>query len=298
MKKRSKVILIVTVVLIILLCIAVPIVFLVYNDYGVTIGRLLVSDAGNMVIDGKTVIIMSDQSDDKDIFDGLRTGDKILVVHDGVEESLPARTGAYHIFRLAKGDESDIPEDAISSFVVKDYAYEADAIRDNMDEHDFNAQYIRTNGGIPEVEFPIVRIIRSLDDLDTYIQENKGYFDFERKETVTSSSIVSFPAACDKYYVNPSFFRDNMLVFVVLEEGSSSTRHTVSDVGMLDEELYIFINSQVPEVGTCDMAQWHVMIELNNSIEIADETNITVYMDKEEITVMDTKTEEYETGDE
>lgn len=144
MKKRSKIILIVTgVVIFILLCIAIPIVFLVYNDYGVTVGRLLVSDVGNMVNDGKTVIIMSDQSDGKDIFDGLRTGDKILVVHDGVEESLPARTGAFHIFRLAKGDESDIPEDATSSFVVKDYAYESD-ITEYMDKENVTVKDTKT----------------------------------------------------------------------------------------------------------------------------------------------------------
>lgn len=283
--RRSKVILIVVIVVsIILLCIAIPIAFLVFNDYGVTIGRLLVTDSQYMLIEDKTSIIMSDQSNNKEIFDGLRTGDKILVIHDGVEESLPARTGAYHILRMEKGDKSDIPEDAIIGIVVNDYAYEADEIKDNMNEYDFDAQYIRTNGGKAGVEFPIVKIIRSLDELDTYIQENKEHFDFERRETATSSSITSFPAACDKYYVNPSFFQDNMLVFVVLEEGSGSTRHTVEDVGMIDDELYIFINSQMPEVGTCDMAQWHVMIELEKMIEITDESDITVYLDKEKVT--------------
>lgn len=44
-------------------------------------------------------------------FDGYRTGDRLLVLHDGILETYPGRTGAYLTLRLQKGDGSRVPQE-------------------------------------------------------------------------------------------------------------------------------------------------------------------------------------------
>lgn len=85
------------------------------KGFGASVGRCLVSDNGSyMLIRGNSPIVMSDRSNQKDLFTKLQTGDKILVVHDGIDESYPGGTGAYMILKLGDGDVEDIPETVLS----------------------------------------------------------------------------------------------------------------------------------------------------------------------------------------
>lgn len=78
------------------------------NGYGISVGRLYLSDTGFYLIDEGKAMIMSDQSDNKKLFDGLNTGDLVLVIHDGVDESFPSRTGAHSVFRLREGKITNV----------------------------------------------------------------------------------------------------------------------------------------------------------------------------------------------
>lgn len=76
-----------------------------------SVGRCLVADNGSyMFIDDNAPIVMSTRRDKEKIFAGLETGDKILLLHDGIEESYPGGTGAYWCMKLADGTQADIPE--------------------------------------------------------------------------------------------------------------------------------------------------------------------------------------------
>lgn len=135
---------------------------------------------------------------------------------------------------------------------------------------EFSAQYIRTNGYLEGGAFPRVVIIRSKAELTKYYENNRGRFDLERRETVYSDTSIGFLDACDKY--DDSYFKDHILVMVLLEEGSGSIRHEVTGV-VQDQngQVNITIDSIVPEVGTCDMAQWHILIELDADVDITDD---------------------------
>ena len=80
------------------------------KGYGISVGRLYLSNDKACLVDEGKAMIMSDQSDGKKLFDRLNIGDLILVIHDGVNLSYPAQTGAYRVFRLSKGNENDLPE--------------------------------------------------------------------------------------------------------------------------------------------------------------------------------------------
>lgn len=54
--------------------------------------------------------VMTDCTKNKKLLNGLSTGDRILLLHDGVEESYPGRTGVYFLLKLGKGTIGDIPD--------------------------------------------------------------------------------------------------------------------------------------------------------------------------------------------
>lgn len=117
----------------------------------------------------------------------------------------------------------------------------------------FVAQYVRTNGYHSEASYPASTVINSLSELDDYINKNKGNYDLES----------DFLRAADRY--DEAYFADKMLVLVLLEEGSGSISHTVTGVTQNEREILVTIKRHLPGEGvdgTCDMAQWHIMIEL------------------------------------
>lgn len=143
---------------------------------------------------------------------------------------------------------------------------------------DFVPQYIRTNGYHDDVEYPVVKIIRSVEELNEYYNENKERYDLERNDKVYSDTTIGFLDACDKY--TAEYFEDQILVMVLLEEGSGSIRHNVDNVKIgSNGKLYISISRDVPEVGTDDMAEWHILIEPEKDITVASESDVIVYLD-------------------
>lgn len=143
---------------------------------------------------------------------------------------------------------------------------------------DFQTQYIRTDGYRDGVDYPIVKIIRSVEELNSYYNENKEKYSLERREDPASDSTIGFLDACDKY--NAEYFEDQILVMVLLEEGSGSIRHNVDNVKLgSDGKLYISIRRDVPEAGTDDMAEWHILIEPEKDITVANESDVIVYLD-------------------
>ena len=143
---------------------------------------------------------------------------------------------------------------------------------------DYGVQYIRTNGYMEGAAFPHVVIIRSLDELNNYYEANKETFDLERKDKVYSDTTIGFLDACDKY--DAEYFEKGYLVFVLLEEGSGSIRHEVTGSTISsDGELGVYIDTIVPEVGTDDMAEWHIILEMSNAVAVKDENAVQVYLD-------------------
>lgn len=143
---------------------------------------------------------------------------------------------------------------------------------------DFTPQYIRTNGYHEDVEYPVVKIIRSVDELNSYYNENKEKYSLERRKDPASDSTIGFLDAVDKY--TSEYFEKQILVMVLLEEGSGSIRHNVDNVKLgSDGKLYISIRRDVPEAGTDDMAEWHILIEPEKDITVANGSDVIVYLD-------------------
>ena len=141
------------------------------------------------------------------------------------------------------------------------------------------AQYVRTNGGYEaQVLYPCVRIIHSLQELNDYYNTWHEVFDLERKDQVYADTTIGFLDVCDQY--DEAFFEENYLIFVLLEEGSGSVRHEVRSVEQTeDQKISISIDRNVPEVGTDDMAQWHIILELSRDVLVENSIDTYLYVD-------------------
>lgn len=169
----------------------------------------------------------------------------------------------------------EIPEEADKEctlwamFTVGDSTQTGDTVQ-------YRAQYIRTDGG-HDGSCRKAEIIDSLQALQDYYTNHRDKFDLERKEKVYADTTIGFLDACDQY--DEAFFRDNYLVLVRLREGSGSIRHRVVWVEQTGEQkLGIYIKRDVPEVGTDDMAYWHVILELSRDVLVTSADDIAVYV--------------------
>ena len=140
---------------------------------------------------------------------------------------------------------------------------------------DFGVQYVRTDGYHEDVEYPVVKIIRSVEELNEYYETTKDKYNLTRVEQEYSDTTIGFLDACDKY--DEAYFEKQILVMVLLEEGSGSIRHNVDNVKLgSDGKLYISIRTISPEVGTADMAEWHILIEPEESVDVIGEDDVVV----------------------
>ncbi len=101
----------------ILLCIlllVVTVCIIGIKGYGISKGRLYLAEKHTYLIDDRDMaMLVSDQSKKGTLFQGYENGDEVLIVHDGVEETYPARTGAYYSIRISKGNGTYKPTNEI-----------------------------------------------------------------------------------------------------------------------------------------------------------------------------------------
>ena len=145
----------------------------------------------------------------------------------------------------------------------------------------FEAQYIRTDGGFDEAETPYYVLIESREELDAYYEANKDIFDLERKDAVYSDTTIGFLDACDKY--DEAYFEKRNLLLIVLTEPSGSIRHRIADVRQKNEseDWIVSIETIEPEIGTDDMATWHLFLEVQMGKVITAEDIVHINLDND-----------------
>lgn len=123
----------------------------------------------------------------------------------------------------------------------------------------FRAQYVRTDHYLEGAEYPQSRLVRSPEELIAFYNEFLGADSLMR----ASGPASAVPSEFEFY--DEDFFLDRSLIVVRLEEGSGSNRHEVTHV-LLDSGTYLVqITRILPGpgyAGTCDMAEWHILIEI------------------------------------
>ena len=88
-------------------------------------------------------------------------------------------------------------------------------------------------------------IIDSVEELNDYITEGH--------ENRLSKNVEGYDSL---------FFESKSLVLVLISEGSGSVSHKLKDVKINGDVIDVTVKRNVPEIGTCDMAECTVMFEI------------------------------------
>ena len=101
-----------------IVCLIIIIFIIIINvviskGIGISVGRYLeVKNNTVMLIKKQSPIQMTNRTE-KGLYNNLDVGDKILVIHSGIEESYPARTGVYAVLKIGEGTIDDISEKVV-----------------------------------------------------------------------------------------------------------------------------------------------------------------------------------------
>lgn len=116
----------------------------------------------------------------------------------------------------------------------------------------YPANIYRTDGYVEGRKYPYTEVIGSVEELEAYLASARE--DYQ----VGNMNVSDYDSA---------YFENNALLLAVLEEGSGSVTHEVLGI---TEDLALVIGRHTPEIGTCDMAEYHVAVEL--PAELAEES--------------------------
>ena len=270
MKKKIKVIFIA------LIC-AVAIMLLSFlgiitvKGLGISEGRYLEAKNGvSMIILDNSPIQMSNRTG-KNLFDKLDTGDKILVLHDGIAESYPGRTGVYAVFKQEDGTIDDIPQAVISNLTEMGWLDKSEASGTTLTKEELDTTVSYANWtDAQEIYFGALNTdklaISSVKHLPIYkfdTLEDLEQFKLTFSEVLTMdhgyNEVPSFHDVTTKY--DEAFFEENTLLLVYIATNSGSLRFDLDSVYCDDASLCIHVKQiNNPEVVTEDMAGWFITI--------------------------------------
>jgi len=115
--KNKKWLIPVGIVGVIIIILFISINVMISKGMGISTGLYLETKNNTaMFIRDESPIQMSNRTD-KELFDGLDIGDKVLVIHTGIEETYPAKTGVYAVFKIGEGTTADIPQKVVNQLV-------------------------------------------------------------------------------------------------------------------------------------------------------------------------------------
>lgn len=112
MRRKYRIIVILCVIVLVLTGIS----WVMKNSIGFSTGTCIAADNGRfLVVIDNSPIAMYQRSGRGSLFSDLDTGDKIFLIHDGIAESYPGKTGVYGIIKLSEGEEKDVPVEVIEA---------------------------------------------------------------------------------------------------------------------------------------------------------------------------------------
>ena len=141
---------------------------------------------------------------------------------------------------------------------------------------DKDVQYIKTSyvSGMNGQTY----VIETREELEEYLNANKKKYGLGHREKVYSDSTIGFEDAIADY--DEEWFKDHNIVLVLLTANSGSIRFKATNVNINEGKMDISFIQKAPEMVTCDMAGWHIIVETDKVL--IDEIN--VYVEGKEIT--------------
>lgn len=105
---------------------------------------------------------------------------------------------------------------------------------------------------------PLV-VIDSADALAQFMREAGAYYQVE----VSYGENGSLSGGAAKY--DEAFFGEKLLLILGTQEASGSVRHEIAEVSASGNALSVSVRTITPEMGTTDMADWFIFVELSSA---------------------------------
>ena len=262
----------------VILALAVAIGIIAVKGLGFSYGLYLEAknDSSMIVVDNSPIVMSS--SDAPDIFEVLESGDRILVLHDGIAESYPGQTGAYAVFKLKSGKADDIPTELINflmSLGWLDGGFEA-AFTEPEEAFPIRVAYagwtengeIYTNALNTEnfsldgaYNFPIYRLDTLAD-----VEEFRSAFGNDLLMDGGFDDIKSFNDTVS-IFEDENYLKAYSLMLVYVKANSSTYRYGVESIFCDGESFAINVEElKHPQEVTADLAGWYIMVVVPDSM--------------------------------
>lgn len=216
---KKKIILTICIILaIFLLFVAVGFVGLgvmYHKNLSFTKGRYLLSDTGvNMIItDRGEPIKMTNIKSKEGLFAGLTNGDEILVINGLIEETYPANTDVYAVYKTGDGEFKDLPSETVDALTKLNWIKE----KGSAEEKNFTAREVLSYSILEGTTAPQVTVIKSVADLNDYLGKITG----EKSQYQ------------EKY--TEEYFKDRVLAVVTVQESTNNVRHRIESIELLED---------------------------------------------------------------
>ena len=194
-------------------------------------GRALVAKNGEVlwIDENGSPIVMTDCTKSKKLLNGLSSGDRIKLLHDGIEESYPGHTGVYYLRKISDGDISDIPKETLNELVSLGW----------LDKENTGFSFSLTWGcyGISSYDSLTGKLVKTTDathpeDYVTYYRPDEAAFE-KMKALLKGLDIESYPDEydpCEGMMSSPS-----RTIILTVRNGNEEKTVTCEDITLGSE---------------------------------------------------------------
>lgn len=267
---KKKVLIVISIVV----CVLVVGVFLLagQNIYPHT-GYYLKADNGSHIFMlDDSPIVMSLKTGNEKKFEHLESGDKIFVLHDGIEESYPGGTGVYFLIKLGDGDMGNISETALRQLCEMGWlSAESLIISENLYLpilFDISSVMSYSMFDDDKIEQAAINADEMNDDavahlpvfkFDTSEEFNEFLSVFDDEFDTGYSDATDFRDGLKGY--DDEFFKDKSVIVVFFKTGSSNVLTDIESVFFDGGKFCLnFRNSSLGDGGLAVVSSWMTVV--------------------------------------
>lgn len=262
----------------VIIALAVALGFLAIKGMGLSYGLYLeAKNDSSMLIVDNSPMRMSGRSG-RDIFAGLESGDRILVIHGAIAQSYPSQTGAYAVIKLWSGDASDIPSEVIENLMSMGWITEGFEVEFTKPQGDFpiftayagwsesdeiytRALNTEKMAQSSQKHLPIYRL-DTLADVEAFRStfENDLAFEYGFDEVKAFNDTVEM-------FADETYLKAYSLMVVYVQANSGTYRYGVESIYCDGESFTVSVEElKHPTEVTTDLAGWYIIIVVPDSM--------------------------------
>lgn len=272
---KKKVLVVISIIVCLL---AVGVFLLAGHNISPDTGYYLRADNGShIVMIDDSPIVMSLRTGNEKRFDGLESGDKIFILHDGIQETYPGGTGVYFLMKLSDGDMSNISETAHRQLCEMGWLSAESLI---LSENNYLPALFDISSAMSYSMFDENKIKLSAINADKMNDEEVTHlpvFKFDTAEEF-NAFLSEFDKEFDSGYSNADDFREKMkeyddayfedksVILVYFKTGSSNVSYNVESVYFDGETFCLnFRQSTSGDGGLAVMSSWMTAVGVEKS---------------------------------